>query len=89
MIPDQPTKGQPKLQERFVTPIKAMIEENPSFGYPKVAYLLGMNKHRAKGVSVQGLAGTQASGGLEASYPGVAVGGQSANQRWATDLCRV
>jgi len=28
-----PTKAQPKLQERFVTPIKAMIEENPSFGY--------------------------------------------------------
>lgn len=25
------TKGQPKLQEQFVKPIKAMIEENPSF----------------------------------------------------------
>jgi len=40
-----PTKAQPKLQERFVTPIKAMIEENPSFGYRTVAHLLGMNKN--------------------------------------------
>ena len=35
------TKGQPKLQEQFVRPIKAMIEENPSFGYRTVAHLLG------------------------------------------------
>lgn len=27
----RPVKAAPKLQERFVTPIKAMIEENPSF----------------------------------------------------------
>jgi putative transposase len=26
------TKAEPKAQERFVVPIKAMIEENPSFG---------------------------------------------------------
>ena len=44
-----PTKAQPKLQERFVTPIKAMIEENPSFGYRTVAHLLGINKTRCKG----------------------------------------
>lgn len=31
------------LQERFVAPIKAMIEEHPSFGYRTVAHLLGMN----------------------------------------------
>jgi putative transposase len=35
------TKGAPKVQEKFVTPIKAMIEENPSFGYRTVAHLLG------------------------------------------------
>lgn len=29
----RPVKAAPSLQERFVTPIKAMIEENPSFGY--------------------------------------------------------
>lgn len=36
----QPTNGKPKLQERFVKPNKAMIEENPSFGYRTVAHLL-------------------------------------------------
>ncbi len=41
----QATKGQIKLQEHFVRPIKAMIEENPSFGYRTVAYLLRMNKN--------------------------------------------
>jgi putative transposase len=39
----RPVKSEPKLQERFVTPIKAMIEENPSFGYRTVAHLLGFN----------------------------------------------
>jgi hypothetical protein len=28
----RPTKAEPKIQERLLTPIKAMIEENPSFG---------------------------------------------------------
>ena len=45
-----PTKAQPKLQERFVTPIKAMIEENPSFGYRTVAHLSGMNKNTVQRV---------------------------------------
>ncbi|MHA3904828.1 hypothetical protein ACTPOE_15030 [Castellaniella sp. WN] len=35
----------PKLAE----PIKAMIEESPSFGYRTVAHLLGMNKIAAIG----------------------------------------
>ena len=36
-------KGTPKVQEKFVTPIKAMIEENPSFGYRTVAHHLCRN----------------------------------------------
>ena len=46
----RPTKGTPKVQEKFVTPIKAMIEENPSFGYRTVAHLLGMNKNTVQRV---------------------------------------
>ncbi|WP_229038567.1 transposase [Salmonella enterica] len=38
-------KAAPKLQEHLVTPIKNMIEENPSFGYRTVAALLGFNKN--------------------------------------------
>ena len=39
------TKAAPKLQEHLGAPIKAMIEENPSFGYRTVAHLLRMNKN--------------------------------------------
>ena len=41
----RPVKAGPKLQARLVAPVKAMIEENPSFGYRTVAHLLGMNKN--------------------------------------------
>ena len=38
-------RSAPKVQPRFVEPIKAMIEENPSFGYRTVAHLLNFNKN--------------------------------------------
>ena len=41
----QPVKAPPKIDPAFEAPIKAMIEENPSFGYRTVAYLLGLNKN--------------------------------------------
>lgn len=40
-----PTQGEPKVQERFVKPIKAIFEENPSFECRIVAHLLDMNKN--------------------------------------------
>ena len=46
----RPTKAEPKVQERFAEPIKAMIEENPSFGYRTVAHLLGFNKNTVQRV---------------------------------------
>ncbi len=39
----KPTKAAPKLDDKFVQPIKALIEEEPSFGYRTVAWLLGFN----------------------------------------------
>ena len=42
----QPAQSAPKLQDRFVKPIKAMIEEHPSFGDRTVAHLPGMNNQR-------------------------------------------
>ncbi len=41
----RPVKAVSTLQDRFVAPIKVMIEENPSFGYQTVAHLLGCNKN--------------------------------------------
>ena len=86
----QPTKGQPKLQERFVTPIKAMIEENPSFGYRTVAHLLGMNKNtvqrvfRCKDWQVR-----KRPVGFRPRIQALPSVAKAPNERWATDLCRV
>ena len=41
----RPTKSAPKVREELATPIKAMIEQESSFGYRTVASLLGMNKN--------------------------------------------
>ena len=41
----KPTKAAPKLDEKFVQPIKALIEEEPSLGYRTVAWLLWFNKN--------------------------------------------
>ena len=38
-------KARPKVQLCFADPIKAMINEEPSFGYRTVAALLGFNKN--------------------------------------------
>ena len=40
-----PTKAAPKVDPRFADPIKALIEQEPSFGYRTVAWRLGFNKN--------------------------------------------
>ena len=46
----KPTKAAPKLDDKFVQPIKTLIEEEPSFGYRTVAWLLGFNKNTVQRV---------------------------------------
>jgi putative transposase len=41
----QPVQSPPKIDPTFEAPAKAMIEENPSFGYRTVVLLLGFNKN--------------------------------------------
>jgi putative transposase len=41
----KPCKAPRKVQERFEAPIKAMIDQDPSFGYRTVAVLLKFNKN--------------------------------------------
>ena len=41
----RPTKVLPKVRPALAAPIKALIEQEPSFGYRTVAGLLGMNKN--------------------------------------------
>jgi len=44
----RPVKSAPKVQACFAEPIKALIEESPSFGYRTVAHLLGFNKNTVR-----------------------------------------
>ena len=46
----QPPKAEPKVQERLETPIKAMVEQEPSFGYRTAASLLEFNKNTVRRV---------------------------------------
>ena len=46
----KPVKVPPKIDPAFEEPIKAMIEENPSFDYRTVAWLLGFNKNTVQRV---------------------------------------
>ena len=86
----RPVKAAPKLQDRLVAPIKAMIEENPSFGYRTVAHLLGFNKNTVQRIfQLKGWQVRKRPVGFRPriqSLPSVA---KAPNERWATDMCRV
>ena len=41
----RPVKAAPKVRAELAEPVKALIEQEPSFGYRTVAWLLGMNKN--------------------------------------------
>ena len=60
----QPVKSPPKVQPRFAEPIKAMIEDNPSFGYRTVATCWGSTRTRCSGCSrcAAGRSGSARSG---------------------------
>ena len=86
----KPVKAPSKIDPAFEEPIKAMIEENPSFGYRTVAWLLGFNKNtvqrvfRLKGWQVRKRP-VGARPRIEA-LPSVA---EAPNERWSTDMARV
>lgn len=86
----RPTKGTPKVQEKFVTPIKAMIEENPSFGHRTVAHLLGMNKNPLQRVfQCMGWQVRKRPLGFRRRIQALPSRALAPNERWATGLCRV
>jgi putative transposase len=83
-----PTKGAPKVQEKFVTPIKAMIEDNPSCGYRTVADLLGMNKNTVQRVfQCMGWQVRKRPVGFRPRIQALPSRALAPNERWATDLC--
>jgi DNA invertase Pin-like site-specific DNA recombinase len=47
----RPVKSVPKVKPELEAPIKALIEQEPSFGYRTVAGLLGMSKNTVQRIS--------------------------------------
>ena len=83
-------KAIPKLQERLVSPIKQLIEENPSYGYRTVAGLLRFNKNTVQRIfQLKGWQVRKRSVGFRPRVEVSPSKAASLNERWATDLCRV
>ena len=82
-------KAPAKVQPRFAEPIKALIEESPSFGYRTVAYLLGFNKNTVQRVfQLKGWQVKKRPIGLRPRIQALPSVATAPNERWSTDLCR-
>lgn len=86
----QPTKAAPTLRPDLVQPIKALIEEEPSFGYRTVAGLLGMNKNTVQRIfQVMGWQVRKRAVGQRPRIEAIPSVATAPDVRWATDLCRI
>lgn len=84
------TKAQPRLQEQFVQPIKAIIEENPSFGYRTVAHLLDFNKNTVQRVfRLMGWQVRKRPVCFRPHIQALPLVAKAPDERWATNLCWV
>lgn len=84
------TKGPPKVNPALAEPVKALIEQEPSFGYRTVAGLLRMNKNTVQRIFQ--LCGWQVRKRAVGHRPRIeALPSVAAcpDQRWSTDLCRI
>lgn len=86
----KPTKSAPKVQDCFAGPVKAMIDENPSFGYRTVAHLLDFNKNTVQRIfQLKGWQVKKRPIGFRPRVQALPSVAKAPNERWATDLCRV
>ncbi|WP_206614245.1 hypothetical protein, partial [Sinirhodobacter populi] len=87
---DRPTKAAPKVDPRFAEPIKAMIEQEPSFGYRTVAWLPGFNKNTVQRVfQLKGWQVRKRPIGMRPRIEAIPSVATAPNERWSTDMCRV
>jgi len=83
-------KAAPKIDARYAEPIKALIEDNPSFGYRTVAYLLGFNKNTVQRIfQLKGWQVKKRAVGMRPRIQALPSVAQAPNERWSTDLCRI
>ena len=67
-----------------------MIEEEPSFGYRTVAWLLGFNKNTVQRIfQIKGWQVRKRSIGARLRVEALPSVAERPNERWSTDLCRV
>jgi len=86
----RPTAKTPVVQERFVQPIKQLIEEHPSFSYRTVAHLLSFNKNIVQRIfQLKGWQVRKRPVGFRPRVQAMPSVAAIPNERWATDLCRV
>lgn len=86
----RPTKSPPVVKPELAEPIKALLEQEPSFGYRTVAGLLGMNKNTVQRIfQLQGWQVRKRAIGHRPRIEALSSVAQRPNERWATDLCRV
>lgn len=85
-----PDQAAPKVDPRFADPVKALIEENPSFGYRTVAHLLSFNKNTVQRIfQLKGWQVKKRPIGFRPRVQALPSVAQAPNERWATDLCRI
>ena len=86
----RPTKAAPKVKPELEAPIKALIEEEPSFGYRTVAWLLGINKNTVQRIfQIRGWQVRKRAIGHRPRIEALPSVAQVPDERWSTDLCRV
>lgn len=86
----RPTKKAAVVQERFAVPIKQMIEENPSFGYRTVAYLLRFNKNTVQRIfQLKHWQVRKRPVGFRPRVRAILSVAAVPNECWAPDLCRI
>jgi len=85
----KPVKSTPKVQERFATPIKHMIEAEPAFGYRTVASLLQFNKNTVQRIfQLKGWQVRKRAIGHRPRIEALPSIATTPNERSATDLYR-
>ena len=86
----KPTRTEAKVDPAYAEPIKAMIEEEPSFGYRTVASLLSFNKNTVQRIfQLKGWQVRKRPVGRRPRIEALPSVASLPDQRWATDLCRV
>jgi len=86
----RPRRSPPKVNSALAERIKALIEEEPSFGYRTVAGLLGMNKNTVQRIfQLKGWQVRKRAVGFRPRIEALPSVAKRPDERWSTDLCRV